>query len=124
MLDGAANDAYYSLSLGRFPASENKFGGIELRISEVLRERVDLDLEESARELAGATEDFVASDAEVIVFWGNLIIPTVAMPGSLAAAHAERLIEIGDDVWVFSPVDEILIEYWHNGSITVVRVPG
>ncbi|MFG3246832.1 hypothetical protein [Streptomyces sp. NPDC048187] len=64
-----------------------------------------------------------ARDSLVVVFWGNMAVPAVAMASSSAAAHAQDILYTSDDLWLFAVDESVLIEYLHDGRLTMGRVP-
>ncbi|CAM5682280.1 hypothetical protein STENM223S_02180 [Streptomyces tendae] len=45
------------------------------------------------------------------------------MTSSSAAAHAEQILYTSDDLWLFAVDEGVLIEYLHDGRLTLGRVP-
>ncbi|MET7320007.1 hypothetical protein [Streptomyces sp. NPDC005549] len=78
-----------------------------------------------AAELMGPWLTEVSTQSSlVVVFWGNAVVPAVAMTSSSAAAHAEEILYTSDDLWLFAVDEGVLIEYLHDGCLTMGRVPG
>lgn len=121
VLREAESAEYESLGPGRFARSN--WGGIDWtrhgRPKQVL-----VSGEVEAAGLIGTWLSEVSPrDSLVVVFWGNTAVPAVAMTSSSAAAHAEEILYTSDDLWLFAVDEGVLIEYLHDGSLTMGRVP-
>ncbi|MEQ0565807.1 hypothetical protein ABJI51_42585 [Amycolatopsis sp. NEAU-NG30] len=120
----AAEDAEFgSRSVNRFPIDRNTTGAKDWSGTRIHEQRVEDDYDEAARLLAELVLRYSPSTSEVVVFWGNVVIPSIGIPARLAAENAGLLIDIGDDVWIYAPGSGVLIEYWHSGRITAGEVP-
>ncbi|MFE0028509.1 hypothetical protein [Amycolatopsis sp. NPDC059021] len=115
------DDALAAVSLRRFPTDRATTGAIDWSGAVVLEQSFEQDYADAARVLGERVLRYSTSD--VVVFWGNLVIPTVRLPARLAAANAGELIDTGDDVWIYLPDRNVLVEYWHSGRITAGMIP-
>ncbi|MFV8187486.1 hypothetical protein [Streptomyces sp. AF1B] len=121
ILDASENDEFENASLNRFPHSD--WTGIDWAGSD-FSEQIFTAGEPEAAEVMGGWLSRLPADSLVVVFWGNIRVPAVAMPAGSAAKQAENILCTSDDVWVFVVDEEFLIEYQHDGRLTAARVPG
>jgi hypothetical protein len=123
-LTAAEDGEYAAVSLDRFTVQPHTMGALDWSGVVVLEQRVEEDYEAASALFGGLVLQHAPSPAsEVIVFWGNLAIPTIGIPARLAAEQAGELMDTGDDAWVYLPESKILVEYWHSGRITAGKVP-
>ena len=123
-LTAAEDGRYAAVSLDLFTVDPQTRGALDWSSATVLEQRVETDYEAASALFGGLMLRYAPSPAaEVIVFWGNVVIPTIGIPVRLAADQAGELMDTGDDAWVFIPENKILVEYWHSGRITAGRVP-
>ncbi|MGV9282899.1 hypothetical protein [Streptomyces sp. NPDC003730] len=121
VLREAESAEYERLGPGSFPRST--WSGIDWT-SCGRPEQVLVSGEEEAAGLIGTwLSEVSARDSLVVVFWGNIAVPAVAMTSSSAAAHAEEILYTSDDLWLFAVDEGVLIEYLHDGRLTMARVP-
>ncbi|WP_406636364.1 hypothetical protein [Amycolatopsis sp. WGS_07] len=113
------DQALAAVSLTLFPA---RFDGLGWPAEHVLTQAVEPDYERAARLLGDLVLQHSPEHADAVVFWGNLAIPTVRLPARLAAANAGELMDTGDDVWIYLPDRNVLVEYWHSGRITAGKL--
>ncbi|MER5202830.1 hypothetical protein [Streptomyces sp. NPDC002825] len=73
--------------------------------------------------LAALLHTHAAPDELVIVFWDNLLIPTIALPATLASRHAETILDQGPTCWLFLPDGGILIEFQDGEGFTAGSPP-
>ncbi|WP_371795521.1 hypothetical protein [Streptomyces sp. NBC_01718] len=59
----------------------------------------------------------------VVVFWGNLAVPSVGLEAVVAALHAETLLECSTQCWIYLTDSRVLIEFQDGEGFTVGRVP-
>ncbi|MFD5057055.1 hypothetical protein [Streptomyces sp. NPDC058394] len=59
----------------------------------------------------------------VIVFWGNLAVPSVGLEAAVAALHAETLLDCSPQCWIYLTDSRVLIEFQDGEGFTVGRVP-
>ncbi|MFD2469927.1 hypothetical protein [Amycolatopsis silviterrae] len=114
------DQALAAVSLELFPG---RFDGLRWPDENVLTQAAEPDYERAARLLGDLIRQHSPKHADAVVFWGNLSIPTVRLPARLAAANAGELMDTGDDVWIYLPDRNVLVEYWHSGRITAGTVP-
>ncbi|GAA4553867.1 hypothetical protein [Amycolatopsis samaneae] len=117
------DDALAAVSRRRFPVDRATTGAVDWSGAVVLEQSLEEDYEDAARVLGEVVLRHSPAASEVVVFWGNLVIPTVRLPARLAAANAGELIDTGDDVWIYLPDGNVLVEYWHSGRITAGIIP-
>ncbi|MGY9067693.1 CDI toxin immunity protein [Streptomyces sp. CAS3] len=121
ILEKRESDDFEACSLNRFPHSA--WEGIDWE--EVAF--VDQEFTSGEREAAEVMRDWLSrltsSDSLWVIFWGNAVVPTVALPGEHVKRHAEEILYTSADVWLFSVDDQFLIEYTHDGRLTIARVP-
>ncbi|WP_458078683.1 hypothetical protein [Streptomyces sp. EMB26] len=104
--------------------SLNRFGAVgscrlDWRGAEVLRRSTAFDggeLRKMLCELAGP-------DELVVLFWGNLMVPSVAVEAGLVAAHADAVLADCYECWVYLVDRGVLIEFQDGEGFTVGRVP-
>ena len=120
ILDASENNEFEKASLNRFPHSD--WTGIDWGGSD-FSEQVFTTGEPEAAGLLSGWLSRLPADSLVVVFWGNVRVPAVAMPGGSVAKHAEEILYTSDDVWVFVVDEGFLIEYLHDGRLTAARVP-
>jgi hypothetical protein len=61
---------------------------------------------------------------ELIVFWDNLAVPSVALEAALVADHAEVVADVCPGCWIYLTSSSVLIEFHDGEGLTVARVPG
>jgi hypothetical protein len=86
------------------------------------RRSVEAD-DEAARILGDLLSSHASPRTEIVVFWANLLVPTIALPAKAVGEHADEVLATSHDVWVFVPETQVFLEYWHGGVITAARVP-
>ncbi|WP_414942002.1 hypothetical protein [Amycolatopsis sp. cmx-11-51] len=117
------DNEYGSVSVNRFPIDLATTGAKDWSVTRIVEQRVEHDYDDAARVLGELIVRNTDPRAEAIVFWGNVVIPSIGIPARLAAANAGLLMDIGDDVWIYLPDKDIVIEYWHSGRITAGEIP-
>lgn len=121
LLDAHENTQMQELSINRMP--QTSWGTIDWeRLPPLERREVRL-FEEAERLLTEWIRKYFSPDFPVVIFWGNLVVPSVEMPSVAAANHSDEILDTGYDLWIFGPKDAVLIEYYHEGTMTVWRVP-
>nr|WP_042190255.1 hypothetical protein [Kibdelosporangium sp. MJ126-NF4]CEL19199.1 hypothetical protein [Kibdelosporangium sp. MJ126-NF4]CTQ95001.1 hypothetical protein [Kibdelosporangium sp. MJ126-NF4] len=119
----AEDEEYGNASINRFPIDKNWSGARDFSGVRVFEQVVEEDYEDAAVRLGETVLRYASPESEVVVFWGNVVIPTIGISAALAAANAETLMDTGDDVWIYPPGRNVLIEYWHSGRITAGEIP-
>jgi len=123
ILTADENDELAGASLRNFPYSGALGGAIDWAAASFI-EQV---LEEGYVKASGRFGEFIlkyaSPESDAVIFWGNMVIPTVRLPARLAAENAGELMDTGDDVWIYFAEERILVEYWHSGSITAAKIP-
>ncbi|MFE7546619.1 hypothetical protein [Streptomyces gardneri] len=59
----------------------------------------------------------------MVVFWDNLAVPSIALPASLAARHAEAILGEGYACWFLLTDSGLLIEFQDGEGLTAGRPP-
>ncbi|MET8680694.1 hypothetical protein ABZW18_24675 [Streptomyces sp. NPDC004647] len=108
-------------SINRFPPASG--GSLEWEDGSYLEQHFYEDEPDGARLVGGLVSSHAAPDSEVVLFWGNLIMPTVALPASSLVRHMDEVLEVGPVFWVFFPESHVLIECCPDGQVTVAAVP-
>ncbi|MBK5994257.1 hypothetical protein JHN53_21950 [Streptomyces sp. MBT58] len=109
--------AFAALSLGRFPSVGSS--RLDWHGAEVIEQCEAFDsgqLNELVRAYAGAGE-------LVVVFWSNLAVPSVAMEAALVAEHAEEVLEVSPECWIYLTDSRVLVEFQDGEGMTAGRVP-
>ncbi|MEU2232318.1 hypothetical protein [Streptomyces vietnamensis] len=109
--------AFAEVSLNRFEAIGS--ARVNWRGTEVV-ERTE---EFGAETLVTLLHTHAAPDELVIVFWDNLLVPTIALPSALAARHADTILDQGSTCWLFLTDKGLLIEFQDGEAFTVGRPP-
>ena len=121
LLNREENREVESISLNRLP--QTSWGTIDWTgISSIEQHPARTEVE-AAHLFAQLVVRYVEADSEVVLLWGNLVVPSVALPARVAAANAEEVLATSHDVWLFAVDERILVEYFHEGRLTVVKVP-
>lgn len=123
VLSRTEDEALAAVSTRRFPVDRTTTGAVDWSGAGVVEQFVEEEYEEAARVLGEVILRNSPPESDVVVFWGNLVIPTVRLPARLAAANSGELIDTGDDVWIYLPGHNVLVEYWHSGRITAGVIP-
>lgn len=123
LLTRSESDHFYELSVARFPVT--RWQGLDWNNCQYLAQYLFADqADPEDMLLARAVREYTSEESLVVVTWGNLTIPSLALPARSAARHADEVIAASDDVWLFAIDEDILIEYWHHDRLTIARVPG
>jgi hypothetical protein len=120
LLDLAESQKLESLSLNRFPPMSS----VQLDWAGVpgIEQLVYMDEESGAQLLRDLLQSRLRKADRVVVFWDNLIIPSVSLPVDLVLAHADEVLDVGRGFWLFAAEDNILIEFLLDGQVTVAPV--
>ncbi|MEU7050102.1 hypothetical protein [Streptomyces eurythermus] len=121
ILEKEENDAFEACSLNRFPHSA--WQGIDWEGAAFLDQEFTSGEREAAGVMRGWLSRATAPESLLVVFWGNAVVPAIALPAGEAKTHAEEILYTSADVWIFSVDDRILIEYTHDGRLTMAQVP-
>ncbi|QES20730.1 hypothetical protein DEJ46_17695 [Streptomyces venezuelae] len=62
-------------------------------------------------------------DELVVVFWDDLAVPSIALPASLAARHAEAILWVGYACWFLLTDSGMVIEFQDGEGLTAGRPP-
>ncbi|WP_030693124.1 hypothetical protein [Streptomyces globisporus] len=109
--------AFAEVSLDRFEAIGS--GRLDWRGAEVVEKREDF----GGGALAALLGAHAAPDELVIVFWDNLLVPTIGTTAALAARHADAIVDQGPVFWLFLADEELLIEFQDGEAFRVGRPP-
>ena len=107
-------------SLDRFPAVVS---GIDWREAAFLEQRGfddDLEAEHILREWL---DEYLSADRTVFIFWANLRVPTIELPRSVAKDHLDEIIAADFDQWFYGRNSRLLIECYHEGTLTAATIP-
>ncbi|WP_438268020.1 CDI toxin immunity protein [Kitasatospora purpeofusca] len=109
--------AFAALSLGRFPSVGSS--RLDWDGAEVIERCEAFDsgqLNRMVRAYAGAGE-------LAVVFWSNLAVPSVAMEAALVAEHADEVLEVSPECWIYLTDSKVLVEFQDGKGLTVGQVP-
>ncbi|SOD63649.1 hypothetical protein SAMN06297387_1122 [Streptomyces zhaozhouensis] len=122
LLTRAESDHFYDMGVARFPVT--RWQGLDWDNCAHLAQYVLADQADPEDILlARSVRKYMSRDSLVVLTWGNLTIPSVALPARSVARHADEVIATSDDIWLFAIDEMILIEYWHHDRVTIARVP-
>ncbi len=120
-LSHAESRALEAVSLNRFPAT---FGaGLDWDSAAYMERRWWSDEEDWERMTADLLSAYVAESRRVVVFCGNLVVPTVTMPTDIAVRHARELLDMEPHFWVYPLAGSVLIECLMDRQVTVAEIP-
>ncbi|MFH9726775.1 hypothetical protein ACH4M4_27985 [Streptomyces sp. NPDC017254] len=120
-LDLAENRALAAATLNRFPAASGDVIDFE---SAPFDDRLLWDDEEHwTRMAAELLAPYVQREERVAVMWGNLLMPTVTMPASVAVRHALDILDAGPHFWIHPLGSSVLVECLMDGQVTVATIP-
>ncbi|MFD8973190.1 hypothetical protein [Streptomyces sp. NPDC059593] len=108
---------FASVSLNRFGAIGS--ARLDWHGAEVVERRDAFDGEA----LAALLRIHAGPDELVVVFWDNLAVPSIALPASLAARHAEAILGECYACWFLLTDSGILIEFQDGEGLTAGRPP-
>lgn len=117
VLTYAEDRAFAGVSLNRF-ASVNSTR-LDWQGVEVLERSEEFDgdgLREMVRRYGGEGEF-------VVVFWGDQVVPTVALETEAVAAHAEMVVGSCYECWLYFTDGHVLIEFQDGEGFVAARVP-
>jgi hypothetical protein len=121
ILTSAENREYESISLNQLP--QTPWGTIDWSGVVVLEEHATRNEVEAAELFAELVRRYVDVDSGVVLFWGNLVVPSLMATAGIVAGNAEEVLATSHDVWLFAPSRSLLIEYFHEGRLTVAEIP-
>ncbi|NYV75457.1 hypothetical protein [Streptomyces sp. UH6] len=105
------------LSLSRFPA----WNSVSLDWSAVPPvESVEWD---DGAGFAAVLRRYGAGADAVVVFWGDLSVPTVVMPVDVAVRRAAELWDVGPEFWTYPLDGDVLVEARWGSPVVVGRIP-
>src|SRR6266699_2233091 len=110
-----------SRSLNRLP--QTSWGAIDWSAAPFIEQCTTRTEVEAAERFAQLVLQYVGADSEVVLFWGNLVVPSLSLTARIAAENAEEVLATSHDVWLFGIEERLLVEYFHEGRITVADVP-
>lgn len=117
VLTYAEDRAFAGVSLNRF-ASVNSTR-LDWQGVEVLERSEEFDgdgLREMVRRYGGEGEF-------VVVFWGDQVVPTVALETEVVAAQAELVVGSCYECWLYFTDGHVLIEFQDGEGFVAARVP-
>ncbi|MEV6050757.1 hypothetical protein [Streptomyces sp. NPDC052107] len=120
ILEKGESDTFEACSLNRFPHSA--WEGIDWEAADFLDQEYTSGEREAAELMRGWLTRATSPTSLLVIFWGNAVVPTVALPAEETKRHAEEILYTSADVWLFSVDDHILIEYTHDGRLTLAAV--
>jgi len=109
--------AFAALSLGRFPAVGSS--RLDWRGAEVIERCEAFD----SGQLNRMVRAYARAGELVVVFWSNLAVPSVAMEAALVAEHAEEVLEVSPECWIYLTDSRVLVEFQDGEGMTAGRVP-
>jgi hypothetical protein len=121
MLGAAENADLEDVSLNRFPQSS--WGAIRWDGLEILAQVEVLDTGDIERTLLEWLLLHAAPNSKVVIFWGNLIVPSLEMTAQVAGNHMSEILAATHDLWIFVVREGVLIEFHHEGKLTAARIP-
>ncbi|MFE6062343.1 hypothetical protein [Streptomyces sp. NPDC056431] len=120
-LDHAESRELEAVTVNRFPAASGDVLDFDAASYD---ERLWWDDEEHwTRMAAELLAPYVQREERVAVMWGNLLMPTVIMPASVAVRHARDILDAGPHFWIHPLGGSVLIECLMDGQVTVVTIP-
>ncbi|WP_326704447.1 hypothetical protein [Streptomyces cyaneofuscatus] len=124
----AAGDAVIVLTY----AEDRAFAGVSLnRFASVNSTRLDwqgVEVLERSEEFGGdGLREMVRRYGEegelVVVFWGDQVVPAVALETEAVAAHAEMVVGSCYECWLYFTDGHVLIEFQDGEGFVAARVP-
>lgn len=77
------------------------------------------DAAEMIRQVIGSK---IGPESEVVTFWANLVVPTIRTTKAIAIKAMDEIIATSHDVWLYFPSEDLIIEHFHEGRITIARL--
>lgn len=119
LLNHAESRELEAVSLSRFPAATSSaldWGAVPFE------ERMWWDGEDDwTRMAAEILAPYLQNGRQVAVFWGNLVMPTVTMPATLAVQQAREILDAAPHFWVYPLGGSVLVECLLDGQVTVAK---
>ena len=115
------SDGLEPISLKRL--SQTPWGTIDGNTVEVREQHAVNDDVEGAAVLRKLVLCYTRADSETIIFWGNLVVPSLVLAVSIVAELTNEILATSHDVWLFAVKEQIILEYFHEGRLTVADVP-
>lgn len=121
LLDHADNRQLAAGSLNRFPARSS----CEIDWGDVpgVEQHWCPDSDAWVRLAAELCAPWAAGDALVVVFWGNLVIPTVVLPAQVLLSHAREIDDAQPHFWLHPLGGDTLVECLPDGTVTSAVIP-
>jgi hypothetical protein len=120
-LDHAESRALEAVSLNRFPPTIS--AGLDWDSAPYDDRRWWDDEDDWARMAAELLSPYAAEGRRVVIFWGDLRVPTVTMPTETAVRHAAKLLSMDPLFWIYPLDGPFLIECLMDGQVTVAPIP-
>jgi hypothetical protein len=120
-LDLQTNSLYETEGLRRFRLTST--GVIDWSDVPIADQDFADDEETAARVFTRWAHAHFPASGDVIVFWGNFVIPSIRLPLATALDHGPALFEVCDELWIFSADAKIIVERYHEGRMTIAAVP-
>ncbi|MGW7350321.1 CDI toxin immunity protein [Streptomyces sp. NPDC054784] len=121
LLTGDENSTYMVHSLQKFPLTTRH--GIDWECCDFLEQQWVGTEVEAASALADSVTRLVNPESLVVMLWGNLAVPALALCARSVARHADEVVAASDDMWLFVDDEKLIFEYIHDGRFTVSKVP-
>ncbi|WP_285499441.1 hypothetical protein [Actinokineospora sp. NBRC 105648] len=74
-------------------------------------------------DLGVVVEHDMPAARSVILLWASPAIPSVELAVGSAAPRFVDIVERAAEFWVYSPVDQVVVEYSFSGVVTAARLP-
>ncbi|WP_206504425.1 hypothetical protein [Streptomyces chrestomyceticus] len=79
---------------------------------------------EGMRQIAELLARNIRQGAQVVIFWGTLVMPSVRLAAYDVVRHVEEILDEFPHFWVYSAEDRKLIEFLPDGQVTAAVIPG
>lgn len=116
-LDFAGSRAIEEVSLNLFPPTNSS--GIHWEATSYDRRLWWDDDNDWVRMATELLTEYSSPDDKMVIFWGNLVIPTVVLPVKLVIDNLLELLDLGPHLWFYLPVPKVLIECLLDGQVTI-----
>lgn len=67
--------------------------------------------------------EFTQSAKDVVVMWGDIMIPSVRMDGRTLDIYLQDIVASFPDFWIYLPAEHIMLERSFDGVMTASRLP-
>ncbi|MGW6698619.1 hypothetical protein [Nocardia sp. NPDC055049] len=81
------------------------------------------DIEFNIEESASALRRFLPGDGRVLIFWGSLTLPTVAIGTDFILSHFDEIFDRDPEFWIYSASNSVLVENSFAGHLRIARIP-